>query len=221
MNIVQNKPKRVKHFLADTRMQNDKGQPVTTFLNDNKVDELLYGLLMRWSVAQKNEKGEFETRVYKKIFPTQQKFASLIGVKSVNTYKAHLNYLVSNGYLIDKGTYYVIDTYKESCFFPIVEETLAFFQDTLKERVLKTYIYLGQRWKFKGNEYKFTLEELGKHIGKAPNGHSDIYTELNNILLVLKNNGLIDYCRFFDGKQKWIRLTAFSFEQKKDDENVE
>nr|DAG20599.1 MAG TPA: hypothetical protein [Caudoviricetes sp.] len=38
--------------------------------------------------------------------------------------------------------------------------TLQFLNDTIKEQVIKVYIYLGQRWKFK-KDYVFTVKEVG------------------------------------------------------------
>lgn len=95
-------------------------------------------------------------------------------------------------------------------YFKMEVATVRFLNNTVKKPVHKAYVYLGQRWNYKGAGYEFTLEELGTHIGKKPNNNSVIYKELNDILLCLKNNGLIDYCSYYDGKMKKMKLTMFT-----------
>lgn len=95
-------------------------------------------------------------------------------------------------------------------YFKMEVATVRFLNNTVKKPVHKAYVYLGQRWNYKGAGYEFTLEELGAHIGKKPNNNSVIYKELNDILLCLKNNGLIDYCSYYDGKMKKMKLTMFT-----------
>ena len=63
--------------------------------------------------------------------------------------------------------------------------TLQFLNDTIKEQVIKVYIYLGQRWKFK-KDYVFTVKEVGQHIGVKVDNDSRI----NNALLCLESIGL-------------------------------
>ena len=93
--------------------------------------------------------------------------------------------------------------------------TLQFLNDTLKEQVVKIYLYLGQRWKYKQNNYIFTLEEIGLHIGIKINHNTRNYEIINNALICLRNNGLIDYIEFYDGEKPRKRLTKFSLEVKK------
>jgi hypothetical protein len=80
-----------KRFPADTSM--DK----TTFLNDNHVDAELYALLQLYSFP--NDKKE--TEVIKKDLPKQAVLCNKLGISSPKTLRAHMKYLVDNGYLID------------------------------------------------------------------------------------------------------------------------
>jgi hypothetical protein len=96
-------------------------------------------------------------------------------------------------------------------------ETVKFFNDTAKENVVKTYIYLAQRYKYAmsaGKQYEFTLKEIGNHLGITVENYKRGYETINNILVNLYNNGLIDYVSFYDGAAKKHKLTALSFEHK-------
>ena len=46
------------------------------------------------------------------------------------------------------------------------------------------------------------------------NGHSRNYEIINNALICLKNNELINYVEFYEGKYPKKRLTNFSFKVK-------
>jgi hypothetical protein len=59
-------------------------------------------------------------------------------------------------------------------------DTLQFLNSCLKDRVIKLYIYLGQRWKYKQDKYTFTLRELGEHLGMNAKTYQRDITELNN-----------------------------------------
>lgn len=71
--------------------------------------------------------------------------------------------------------------------------------DTVKEPVIKAYIYLGQRNKYKSG-YIFTLEELAEHIGVSLKGHQREYIQLNNVLRALEINGLVKTRTIQEGK---------------------
>ena len=187
-----------KRMPANTKMEN------LTFLNDKKVNGELYAYLQSISIA--NEKKE--TIIIKKNMPIQADICQAIGIKTRNTLRTHLKYLIEQGYVIDEPDKYILPN-KEEIFFMIPLETLQFLNDTLKEQVIKIYIYLGQRWKYKPN-YVFTLEEISQHIGFKINNHSRYYTMLNNALTCLQNNGLIDYIEFYENNKPRKRLTGFS-----------
>lgn len=71
-------------------------------------------------------------------------------------------------------------------------------------------MYLGQRWKYKQNDYIFTIEEIAMHVGINLNNNSRNYEMINNALVCLKNNGLIDYVEFYENEKPRKRLTNFS-----------
>lgn len=208
--FMNDKPVYVKHFPSDPTIYKDK----VTFLTDKKVDAELYALLMQYSYGGKKGQEEGETKVYKSDLPTQVEMCKKLGIKSRTTYRTHLNYLIEQEYVIDKGEYYLIDTYKENIFLKIDVDTIAFLNDTVKESVWKAYLYLGQRWAWKRNEFVFDLEDLAIHIGKKINNNDSVYKELNNILQCLENNGLIRVVSFYDGKVPRKRLVDFSFHHK-------
>lgn len=72
----------------------------------------------------------------------------MIGIKSRTTLKTHLNYLIEKGYVVEEGDKYILPN-QEEIFFMIPLDTLKFLNDALKEQVVKIYLYLGQRWKYK------------------------------------------------------------------------
>lgn len=61
---------------------------------------------------------------------------------STRTYRAHLNYLIERGYVIEEEERLVLPP-KEDVYLSLPLETINFIQDTLREPVIKTYIYLG------------------------------------------------------------------------------
>ena len=194
-----------KRFPANTSMEE------TTFLNDKKVNGELYALLQSYSYP--NDKQE--TIVVKKSLPTQAEMCSKLGIKSPKTYRAHLQYLITLGYVVEKdGCYYLPNV--EEIYFMIPLDTIKYLNDTLKEQVVKIYIYLGQRNKYKPG-YEFTIEELAKHIGIKLDNNSRNYELVNNALLALYNSELIDYVEFYEGKYPKKRLTKFSLTHKTKD----
>ena len=198
----------IKHFPADTTIYKGKA----TFLTDKKIDAELYAFLMQHSYG--TVKGCDETRVYKSDLPTQVDICSKLGIKSRNTLRSHMNYLIESGYIIDNGDYYIIDTKKENIFLKIDLDTIQFLNDTVKAPVWKTYIYLGQRWNWKKSGFVFDLKDLAEHIGKKMSNNDSTYRELNNILQCLENNGLIKVANFYDGKGPKKRLIEFNYHHK-------
>lgn len=149
-----------------------------TFLNDSKVNGELYAYLLSMSVGE-----EEETRVYKNNLPNQSEIAKLLRI-STRTLTRHITYLINTGYVKITNKYYTIPNI-EKIYFTIPLDTVKFLIHTAKDTVIKAYIYLGQRWKYKGSEYEFTLEELGEHIGRKINNNNSVYDELNDILKCL------------------------------------
>lgn len=98
-------------------------------------------------------------------------------------------------------------------------ETLQFLLDTLTEQVIKIYIYLGQRYKYKeslknGEKYVFTKEEVGKAIGVDVRQTSRYYTVISNALTCLELLGLIKVESISIGKVPRLVLQNFSFKVK-------
>lgn len=191
--------------------QIQKRFPANTVLNDKKVDGELYALYQEYSRSVE-EDGEYITIVNKKDLPTQTVICAKLGIKSAKTYRSHRDYLVDSGYVIDdaeQGRYILPN--KESIFLMIPLRTLQFLNDTIKEQVIKVYIYLGQRWKFK-KDYVFTVKEVGQHIGVKVDNDSRAYTLINNALLCLESIGLIKVENIGGKPVPKKKLVNFTFE---------
>ena len=187
-----------KRFPADTAL---------TFLNNKRIDAEIYTYFQCCSYPKKNK-----TIAYKKDLGTQNEICEILrdygAQMSLATYKRHLNYLIEQGYIIEEKDYYVLPN-KEQVYLLLPLETLKFIQDTLKTPVIKTYIYLGQRWKYKQG-YLFTKKELAEHTGIKLSNNSEPYAKINNYLDVLKNNGLIDFEPVTVQDIHYLKLTKWS-----------
>lgn len=124
----------IKHFPADTSLE------YKTFLNDPKMDGELYNYLLSMSYGER-ETGL--TVVYKNNLPSQEKIGNILRL-SRRTVINHLNYLKEQGYVIDdvENKKYILPQV-EKMFFKVPQETITFLRDTVKDPVVKTYIYLG------------------------------------------------------------------------------
>lgn len=191
--------------MADKRLPANTTLDELTFLNDKKIDGELYALLQSYSYPDEEKR----TIVNKSKLPLQKQICEKLNIKSPNTLRSHLNYLMEKDFIIDKGKYYLLPN-REEIYFMLPLETVKFLRDALREQIVKIYVYLGQRWKYKQNNYVFTIEEIALHVGINLNGHSRNYEMINNALICLKNNGLIDYVEFYDGDKPRKRLTNFS-----------
>lgn len=204
-----------KRFPADTVLS------YQTFLNDKKINGELYALMQRYSKYEvlDKDKNKFRTYVMKKDLPSQKVIMEALDIKSPKTLKAHINYLLEQGYIVEGDKYYDLPE-KEDIYFLIPLETLQYLNDNCKEHVIKIYIYLGQRYKMveqEDRDYVFTLEEIGEHIGIAVKNHSAGYRVVKNALDLLQNSGLIDYVGYFDGVSQKKKLREFSFEYHKNE----
>lgn len=192
MNKIQ------KRFPADTTLD------TLTFLNDPKVDAELYAYLQSMSFP---DAATGTTRVEKKRLPKQEIIAKeVLHRDSRNTVGNHLRYLKQRGYIEDNGTHYILPQ-KEDIYFKIPLDLLDYFLDTVREPVIKTYIYLGQRYNYKPKEYVFTVKEIAEHIGMNYNAQSKC---INNYIDILERLGLITIARFYNGKTPQMRLIGFS-----------
>ncbi len=169
---------------------------LTTFLNDKKVDAELYALFQQYSKPDAQKR----TVVQKKDLPKQSEICSLLAIKSPKTYRAHRDYLITRGFIIEEEDFYILPD-KEDIFLMIPLKTLQFLEDSLSDRVIKVYIYLGQRWKYKQNNYYFTLKEIGQHIGVSVENNTRGYEMVNNVLMCLKKLSLLDFEDCIDTSQ--------------------
>lgn len=192
-----------KRFPTDTILKEK------TFLNDKKIDAELYAFLQELSYPNQQK----ETIVNKKKMPTQAEICRSLGIKSPKTLRAHLNYLIQAGYVEDRGNEYYLPN-KEDIFTLLPLSTTKFLHDCLKDQVVKIYLYLGQRWSYKGSQYIFTIEEIAEHIGINLKGNLRGYEVINNALTCLVNNDLINYVEFYENNKPRKRLTNFSLEYK-------
>lgn len=181
----------------------------TTFLNDKHIDAELYALLISYSYPT----AEGLTVTKKADLPTQAQMCDIIKVKSTTTFRTHLKYLTESGYIQEKDGYYIF-LKKEDIYFDIPLETIQFFQDVVTESVVKAFIYLGQRWKYKPG-YVFTLEEVADHIGIKIRGHQREYITLNNILEALEDHGFIETRIVQEGRTFRRKLVNFTAEKPK------
>ena len=196
-----------KHFPADTSME------MLTFLNNKNIDGRLYAYLQSKSMPVKIS-DYYETRVDKFELGTQGEFCEAIQIKSPKTLRKHLNTLIETGYLRNEKDYYVL-IQKEDIFFKMPLDTLRFIQNTIKEDVIKIYIYLGQRYKFaasQGTKYSFSIKEIVEHLGLSLNDKNRNFVK--DGLDALMNNELIKFVSYREGKAPRLRLVDFSYEYK-------
>lgn len=197
-----------KNFPADTSMKKDEeGNIIKTFLNDPKADAELYAYLLSMSIGE-----DGETRVYKNTLPNQETIATkILRYKTRRTVYNHLKYLEDQKYVQDKGKYYLLPN-KEKMYFRVPQDLLSFFIDTVKEPVIKTYIYLGQRNNYKPNQYVFTIKEICEHLGL---NYKYNCSSVTNYLIALQHFDLIDFVSFYEGEFPKYRLIKFSVEKPK------
>ena len=92
-------------------------------------------------------------------------------------------------------------------YFKIPLDTLEFLLYSVKEGVIKTYIYLGQRNNYKPNQYVFTIKEICEHLGL---NYKNNYKAVSAWITVLQNLGLIDIVSFYQEGKPVYRLIKFS-----------
>ena len=196
-----------KHFPANVTMKE------LTFLNNKNIDGRLYGYLQSKSMPIKVA-NYYETRVDKFQLGTQADFCEAIQIKSPKTLRKHLKILIDTGYLRDEQGYYVL-VEKENIYFKIPLQTLRFIQNTIKEDVIKIYIYLGQRYQYAATEnkkYSFSIKEIIEHLGLSVNDKNRSFVK--DGLDALMNNGLIKFVNYREGKVPRMRLVDFTYEYK-------
>lgn len=209
-----------KRFPADVRKQEElkklNKEIVKTFLNDKKVDGELYAYFQSISTPfpLDKENNIYETRVYKNDIPTVAEIIKNLNYSSRTTYYNHLKYLIEEGFIIDNEDWYTLDN-KEDFYLMIPLEALRTLLVGVSEYTIKTYIYLGTMWKWKGQNFIFSFKDIAEHIGIKINNHSKRYDDIKRVLLVLQKLELIDYEDYFEqGKENIIprkKLTNLTF----------
>ena len=126
--------------------------------------------------------------------PTQRVMCETLGIGTPKTFRTHRDYLIEHGYVVEEKDKYVLPN-KEDMFLMIPLKTLQFLNDVLKEQVIKVYVYLGQRWKYKEG-YVFTYNELVRHTGGSGANDARQNRVVANALACLQKLGLIDYVEF-------------------------
>ena len=119
-----------------------------------------------------------------------------------------MKYLIDTGYVIEEKDRYILPNI-EDIYLLLPLDTLQFILDVVTESVIKIYIYLGQRYKFK-KDYVFTQEEIAQQLGVRLDGKPDTRRKIKNGLIALQNHGLIEYETFYDGKSHRYRLLNWS-----------
>lgn len=94
-------------------------------------------------------------------------------------------------------------------YFKVPQDLLSFFIDVVKEPVIKTYIYLGQKNNYKPNQYIFTIKEICEHLGISYVNNS---SSVRNYLIALEKFGLIKIVEFYENETPKMRLVKFSYE---------
>ena len=181
-------------------------------MNDKKIDAELYALLQSYSDSE-----EGVTYVEKWKLPKQNDICQILGVKSAKTYRSHMAYLLESGYVIEESDRYVLPRMEE-IYLLLPLNTIQFMKDVFKDSVVKTYIYLGQKWRNDTNK-EFTYAEIGSHVGIRLNGNARGYEQIRNILIALSNCGLISVSKeyFVDKGQSRHRLLNWTAEYNKVD----
>lgn len=165
----------------------------------------------------------YETRVYKKDFPTQEELAKMFSVSS-RTIRRKWQYLTSPSetnkycpYVIqsedEKGIYYILLNKEEYFIYlplPIVKYLTAGFSSL----AIRIYCFLLARdgyVKFNGgHNYIFTLMGMAKQIGLSDNARETVWHypdgSIPQALIALQNGGLIEFERRTDGSRNYYIL---------------
>ena len=172
-----------------------------------KINDILYGYLQVKSTLN----TETNTRYIKKDDVNFTEIEEdLKYTFKRRTLVNHLSNLINYGFI---GESEMIDTYGESMkvyTFPyntdsiyklIPIETLRYLVDTANPSVVSIYVYLLNKWEWKGNKYIFTEAELIENcLGVTSTSNSRDYIRVNNVLTCLVNNGLIEYKKVYSKK---------------------
>ncbi len=180
---------------------NSKRIPMEDRFMKKKVNDILYGYLQ--SVSQFDGKTTF---VYKDRVNFSEMETIFRGQFKRKKLSRDFKFLQSIG-LIEEGTIlsvrgeetdvYILPFNDKNLYRIIPLDTLRFLIDTANANVIKIYVYLLYKFNFgKCVGYEFTQKELLEAL-KIKSHHERDRNMIKNILVCLKNNGLIEY------EQKW------------------
>lgn len=191
--------------MVKKRFPTDVSEMRNTFLNDKEIDGELYAYLQ--SISYKDiVDGENVTLVNKRDIDKKFIGDEILG-KSARTVTRHMDILIEKGYLVEKQFDYWLPNLEDT-YLLIPIETMHFLIDTLKENVIKVYLYLGKKFKCKEN-YEFTKKELMTVIGTSWTNSRQLGC-MNNILDCLKSLGLVDFEVKKDGYKEVMVLKKWS-----------
>lgn len=160
------------------------------FLGDKKVSEVLYILLQKIGIENKN--GTYL------ITETQTKKLYELGLISRPMILNKIDYLISAGFLDKSGCNYILDTKKgiknSSYRIYLSKDEVELLLSTKIKNIIKIYAYLlflNANKDPKKSEIEFNLNHLRSVIGLSKTGTT--YKSIKYILSVLESLGLIEY----------------------------
>lgn len=176
---------------------NSKRIPMEERFMKKKVNDILYGYLQ--SVSHFDGQTTF---VYKDRVNFSEMETIFRGQFNRLKLSRDFKFLLSIG-LIEEGeiktirgemvNVYILPFNEKELYRIIPLDTLRFLIDTTNSNVIKIYVYLLYKYNFgKCKGYEFTQKELLEAL-KIKSHHERDRNMIKNILICLKNNGLIKY----------------------------
>lgn len=113
--------------------------------------------------------------------------------------------------MIKYPKYWEITTRDETAFLMLPLETVNYLRYNVRPHVVKIYVYLMQRYRFKqavaqGEPYIFTYKEVAEHTGLNPYSKST-NDKIKYALQLLENSGLIEYETFKKKEKGGVMVT--------------
>ena len=182
------------------------------------VDDIIFGYIQHLATYIPEKKILYVTE--KEIAAHKQILAVQIE-KTVKTVTNRINKLIENKLIVrdqleingQKQPVFIIPQNTIGKYKIAQDDVIWWIVSTRKLHTVKVYIYLLNKYDWKkelGAEmYNFTIGEMGKVIGYSESSISQgkVTSLINSLLISLKNEGIIDYEDYFDGKSPRKRLT--------------
>jgi len=173
--------------------------PTTKEFTTLKKVDLLYAYLQ--TISKWTGKQGTARYVNKDDF-TWQELRKSLKVSSVNTVKSRFKKLVKASYVVE--TEFTYELKIDTLYTTVPTETLKFLIDTANDDVINVYAFLKWKHEFsqsKGNEFYFYNKQIVEDVLGLDYQRSS-NEKVRNILLSLKNNGLINFVEEFIGDSK-------------------